>query len=282
MISSARASQTTRPSAFAGNRSVPSDASRIVSGIVSDDETEHDQPEPLATEGQHIPPTFNATHFHCPLCGVLAQMEWDRLQARVARGGRYTMDDSDAARVRCRNCHEDMYWVNYPAPKDLQGTTYVVDNWRMVRPAASPGPRPHAQMPDNVRADYEEARSIVAQSPRGASALLRFALQELLEHLGQKGKKPNDAIKALVADGLPVQTQRALDILRVVGNNAVHPLELDLRDDVETATGLFGVINFIVQDRIAQPKEIAKMFDMLPEGSREAIERRDGTNPADQ
>ncbi|MCW3003375.1 MAG: uncharacterized protein JWQ20_2673 [Conexibacter sp.] len=234
--------------------------------------------KPLAVEGEQIPPAFEASHFHCPLCRVLAPMRWERLQEYVSTGG-YT--DSDAAKVTCGVCHEEMFWVSFPRYESASkyvGGGWRNPNWTMVRPRQSPGPSPHPQMPDNVRADYEEARSIVAQSPRGASALLRFALQELLDHLGQKGKKPNDAIKALVANGLPVQTQQALDVLRVIGNNAVHPLELDLRDDVETATGLFGVINFIVQDRIAQPKEIAKMFDMLPEGARDAIERRDGTD----
>lgn len=227
---------------------------------------------PLAREGEHIAPQIDLEAFHCPLCGVLAPMSWDQLYIQnTARNWVY----SDAKRAQCGVCRATSYWVRF---FELDENLTVVEEWwEMVRPRVGGGLRPHPQMPGDVRTDYEEARAIVMQSPRGACALLRFALQTLLGHLGQKGKKPDDAIAALVRAGLPVQTQQALDVLRVVGNNAVHPLELDLRDDVATATGLFGVINFIVQDRIAQPLEIERMFSMLPEGARKAIEKRDAT-----
>lgn len=131
-------------------------------------------------------------------------------------------------------------------------------------------------MPDDVKADYEEARAIVQASPRGASALLRLATQKLLTHLGGKGDNINDDIAALVKKGLSVEIQQALDTLRVVGNHAVHPGELDLKDDLETANGLFTIINFIVQDRIAQPKALAALYNKLPESARKKIAKRDG------
>jgi hypothetical protein len=130
-------------------------------------------------------------------------------------------------------------------------------------------------MPEEVQKDYEEARRIVGQSPRGACALLRLAVQKLCDELGQQGETINKAIGNLVKDGLPVEVQQALDALRVIGNNAVHPGELDLTDDQETAIGLFNLLNFVVQDQIAAPRERQKLFAKLPQKAVAAIRKRD-------
>ena len=51
---------------------------------------------------------------------------------------------------------------------------------------------------------------------------------------------------------------------------------MDLTDDTDTATALFSLVNFIVEDRIAQPKKRKAIFDKLPEGAKAAIRKRDG------
>ncbi len=114
------------------------------------------------------------------------------------------------------------------------------------------------------------------QSPRGACALLRLAVQKLCAELGEPGENINDDIASLVDKGLSVEVQQALDSLRVIGNSAVHPGEMDLTDDTETASALFELLNFIVEDRIAQPKKRAAIFEQLPPRAREAIQARDG------
>ena len=140
------------------------------------------------------------------------------------------------------------------------------------RPAVAP---PNQDLADDIKADYLEAGSIVGRSPRGAAALLRLALQKLCGQLGEPGKNINDDIKSLVQKGLPVQLQQALDFLRVVGNNAVHPGELDIRDDRDTAMRLFDLINLIAENRISEPKRIAAMYEALPARTRQGIQDRD-------
>jgi hypothetical protein len=134
---------------------------------------------------------------------------------------------------------------------------------------------PHKDLPEDCAVDYREARDIFTKSPRAAAALLRLCIQKLMAQLGEKGQKINDDIKSLVSKGLPVAVQQSLDYCRVVGNNAVHPGEIDLNDSPEVAQHLFAMINFIVEDRISRPKEINALYLRLPEAAREAIEKRD-------
>lgn len=146
----------------------------------------------------------------------------------------------------------------------------------MLIPESTTAPPPHPDMPEAVRYDYEEARLIANKSSRSSAALLRLAIQKLCIELGEKGRNINDDIVSLVQKGLPVEIQQALDIVRVVGNNAVHPGESSRGDVSEIAKGLFELVNKIVGDRISRPKKLQAMFEKLPAGVREAIQRRDG------
>jgi hypothetical protein len=115
-------------------------------------------------------------------------------------------------------------------------------------------------MPGDVKQDYEEARSIVAISPRGAAALLRLAVQKLCKHLGEPGENINADIASLVKKGLPEAVQQALDSVRVVGNNAVHPGQIDFTDNSAIASGPFAMVNFVCENRITQPKMISQFY----------------------
>lgn len=146
----------------------------------------------------------------------------------------------------------------------------------MIYPTGGAAPLPNPDMPTDVRQDYEEARSILSISPRGAAALLRLAVQRLCKHLGQPGKVINDDIASLVRQGLPPTIQKALDSLRVAGNNAVHPGQLDLYDTPEIAARLFGLLNVIVDNQITQPRAIANLYDTtVPPDTQQSIARRD-------
>ncbi|MEM2995308.1 MAG: DUF4145 domain-containing protein [Candidatus Bathyarchaeia archaeon] len=93
--------------------------------------------------------------------------------------------------------------------------------------------------------------------------------------LGETGKDLNEDIANLVKKGLPTKIQQALDSVRVIGNNAVHPGELNLRDDINTAVALFDLTNMIVEYMITKPKEISELYNRIPKGAKKAIEKRD-------
>ena len=50
-----------------------------------------------------------------------------------------------------------------------------------------------------------------------------------------------------------------------MGNNAVHPGQIDLRDNPEIAARLFQLVNIIIEKMVSEPREIKALFDNLPE-----------------
>jgi len=202
-------------------------------------------------------PVFREKSFNCPHCNAYSHQIWCSVVSTVPGSGYVAV--GELAMARCSHCNEYSLWLND----------------KMIYPEESGISMPNPDLRDDIKADYIEARSIVNKSPRGAAALLRLCIQKLCQQMGQPGKNINDDIANLVKTGLPSEIQKALDIVRVVGNNAVHPGQIDLKDDVETANKLFELVNFIAQVMITQPKEIERLYETLPETKRKAIEDRD-------
>lgn len=201
------------------------------------------------------PPKFEEKVFNCPHCSSFAHQIW-YVGCRV----RSSHELVESVRFAfCSHCNRYSLW--------REG--------KMIYPDTSGIRPPNPDLNQEIQDDYMEARSIVNKSPRGATALLRLCIQKLCQQLGESGKNINDDIAALVKKGLPATIQKALDIVRVIGNNAVHPGQIDLKDDIETANKLFELVNLIAQVMITQPKEIERLYGTLPETQRKAIEGRD-------
>ena len=227
-------------------------------------------------------PKFNESSFTCPHCGVLAQMVFvipsvlkektditktalNNLKEYFEKYSEYyagyieniqeimniyaTYGNSFAI---CQSCNEISIWINE----------------KMVYPKAHLTPPPNKDLPDEIKVDYEEASNIVQDSPRGACALLRLALQKLMIHLGED-KNLDKAIKSLIDNKKIDETlQKALDSVRVIGNNAVHPNELVLKDNHEIAIALFKIVNYIAKNILSDKKEIEEIYSLLPESSK--------------
>ena len=146
----------------------------------------------------------------------------------------------------------------------------------LVYPIATSIDPPNDDLNGDIRELYSEAASICSASPKGAAALLRLALQMLMMQIGKDGKNLNANIKELVADGLSAKIQQALDLLRVIGNNAVHPGEISLDDNEDVALRMFRILNVIADELITKPKEIDQLYnELIPPETREHIQTRD-------
>jgi hypothetical protein len=199
------------------------------------------------------PPALNLEAFNCPHCDAYAQHEWYGVNA----AGSHSLSGWQLS--HCQHCQGYMFW----------------ENGKMVYPDASVLPLANDDMPNDVNDDYGEARSIASRSPRGAAALLRLCIQKLCVHLKRPGKDLNSDIAALVKEGLNPKIQRSLDVVRVIGNEAVHPGTIDLRDDPKMVSHLAALVNIITDAMITQPKLVDTLYDGLPETKREQISRRD-------
>lgn len=204
-----------------------------------------------------IAPSALAGSFTCPHCNAISQQKW----WGSYWGGNVYLGADPALPLRvgtCTHCKGNTVWV--------------VES--MVYPASTNAPIANSEMPQNVRVIYDEASSILSASPRAAAALLRLALQMLCENLGGKGKKINDDIAILVSNGLPPIVQQSLDIVRVTGNDAVHPGQIDV-DSPETVGSLFELINIITEYMIAMPNKVSGIYKKLPANKLQEIENRD-------
>jgi Domain of unknown function (DUF4145) len=255
------------------------------------------------------PPSLSQTAFDCPHCGAFTTQDWFHLYPQRFDGesrSPFIPDAEMTIRVRANEGLDPekkaklIDWFEKLSSglifvETLNQTKFLnskVNNmflsqcynctkyavWvhdQLVHPTAMTGPDPNPDLPSDVLRDYEEAGRIASESPRGAAALLRLAIQKLCVVLGEIGEKIDDDIKSLVKKGLTPMVQQALDAVRVIGNEAVHPGTLDLKDDRDTAMRLFSLVNIIAEQMISNPKHVQELYEKLPENKRKAIEKRD-------
>ena len=203
------------------------------------------------------PPESGKSAFHCPHCSAYANQLWGLAHVQRGPGGLHQIDYINIG--WCTHCHKDTIWVNN----------------KLVYPDATQAPPPNPDLPDEIKTDYEEAASIITRSPRGAAALLRLCIQKLCKHLGESGKNINNDIASLVKKGLNPAIQKSLDVVRVIGNEAVHPGTIDLKDNPEIAVALCNLVNVIAEAMITQPKMIESLYLSLPNEKKKQIEQRD-------
>jgi len=209
----------------------------------------------------YIPPALDLKGFNCPHCHVYANQIWSYVQASQQTSSNL-MHSHTIKQFRisyCASCAGNTLWA---------GENIVFPQNTIIEPA-------NFDLPEDIIEDYNEAANVLNLSPRSSAALLRLAIQKLCKHLGEPGKDINTDIKNLVSKGLPPKVQEALDSVRVIGNESVHPGVLNLNDNREIANKLFKLVNFIATKLISEPKEIDEIYSSLPSGKLDGIKARD-------
>lgn len=255
--------------------------------------------------GKYVSPSSGVTAYNCPHCGTLAPQSWLQIHGRGMEGTPIFWDPDKIAKIKEKekDAHPPEFWKFWDrasaqmpfAERDKDGTYayYSLTNlnvsvcdqcdeiaiWvagRMLWPQNMSAPDPNEDLPEDIVADYREAGVIFTTSPRGAAALLRLCVQKLCRTLlGSDATKTIDQdIAILVSRGLDKKIVQALDIVRVIGNEAVHPGTMDLKDDTATAEELFALINIIADSMISRPKRLDELYARLPPEKVRGIEQR--------
>ncbi len=231
----------------------------------------------------YVSPGFSSDAFNCPHCHTYAHMVWEQLFCMTSGGMAPTM----TYQAVCQKCEKPSIWLCTTSETDILAhrlTTLGRNAGRdipsfaegiLLHPPIATAPMPSPDLPEDCKADYMEARDLVSRSPRAAAALLRLLIQKLCKHFGEQGKNIDTDIGNLVKKGLPAQIQQALDTVRVIGNESVHPGELNLNDNPAVASTLFKLVNMIVTKMITDPREYNDLYQALPKGKLAGIAQRD-------
>lgn len=238
-------------------------------------------------------PKYFRKSFNCPHCRVYSRQEWGYLRSRdfndedydsnteydgpelVDYNTGYEYPDSNIKYVgpdplgdicldnsfavsRCDHCKK---WVLWKDLKIIYPRSITVDN-------------PNPDMPEVAKKLYMESAQILQDSPRASAALLRLALQEILSKV-VKGGKNNDINTniGILSQQEDETTQKALDLIRLKGNDAVHLGEIKIEE--ETAEYMHKLLNIIVQKIISNKKRIHDSYNNIPESKKKSIKRRD-------
>jgi len=212
-------------------------------------------------QNKYTSPKYKEDAFNCPHCGAYSNQTWSWEKCGVpASYGGYTGSSESYYFAQCARCRNYSIWFHE----------------EMVFPCATGVEPINDDAPDDVKKDYEEASKVLYLSPKSSNALLRLALQKLCIHLGADNNKLDVMIGQLVKEkGLSPKIQKAMDAIRIYGNDSVHIGEIRDSDTVDTAIKLFHIINIIIESMITDDKIIDGLMSGVGEGQKKHIRNRD-------
>src|SRR6266480_2992094 len=204
-------------------------------------------------DSHEVGPQLGAESFSCPHCNVVAHQDWFSLFLKpenatevvvltlealmLAKGSesdqflQHLKDNVLAYEYqehprnlkvkllnlhvsRCYNCKGFTVWVRdrlvFPVRGD-EPAGIIEGQFKEVEERVEE----HGE-DEEVSEDFEEAAAILNKFPRGAAALTRVCIQNMMPLLEQTGKNLDENISSLVRKGLEVEIQQAMDVLQVV------------------------------------------------------------------
>ena len=150
---------------------------------------------------------------------------------------------------RCYNCKGFTVWVRdrlvFPVRGDEPAEIVVEGEFEEVEEHVEEDGEDQ-----EVSEDFEEAAAILNKFPRGAAALTRVCIQNMMPLLKENAKNLDENISSLVRKGLEVEIQQAMDALQVVRKNPSQTTEVDLKEENEAAKIFLTSLRQILKRRM--------------------------------
>lgn len=219
---------------------------------------------------EYYPPGFKKDSFNCPVCGVFSHQTW---YYHISYGfinngysggsGFFSTGILNELSVSiCSHCKITALWYKE----------------KILLPRIMTVPDPSSDIPEKIKNIYIEAGMVLMDSPRASGALMRLALEQLLQNINKNELGLNDNVKELIKAGISEQIIRALSILRVNGNDIMHTGEIKIFEKKENVLYLFELFNMIVEELITRPKKLNESYAKLPPTIRKQIEDQANKN----
>ena len=245
---------------------------------------------------KYVPPGPDKQSFTCPRCGVVAQQKWypllydpkgwiahiSRQADAISSEGAHPLSTIRVDSIRpfltkvsqlplyLSQVTESQKHLNIAFCQHCGGFTLWLGD-AMIYPQVGGAPPPHEKMPPQIREIYEEARGVLPASPRASVALLRVALEGLLEEAGYRQGRLADRLQKAYEDGkLSASTYKLAETLRYAGNAAAHyePWKIDPsqgEEDREMVYHLFDFVNDVMEELIARPRRHEEVIRKINE-----------------
>lgn len=219
----------------------------------------------------------------CPSCDHKIAIYFEYLMDTDSQLGKVSENNISVIKGgTCANCKNPIVMM-------LVGTYYIEESYlhysdekradkifrdspeiRIIYPISSLAPLPIEDMPGDVKEIYIEARLVFEHSPRAATALLRLAMEKLMPHVGVEEKTLYKSIEKLSAEGsISESLKESLNLIREIGNDAVHAGIIDLKQNKEQALHLFVVVNRIIEQIIVQAKKDKALHELAESSKKE-------------
>lgn len=257
----------------------------------------------LQTEAtdMNTPPEFQKQTYNCPHCKALtththyyariSPPEFPKQDIITFNQKRHVELSDKQLRVldtlavsHCFACGKPIIWKvatafsgQNPLESNIKINGHAADVAAMIWPplGSSDVPPPNDDLDEDIKDDYFEAASVLSLSPRSAAALIRLALQKFLKaHAGQSGDRINNDIGELVASNPDISERQCkiMHTLRIIGNHAVHPGQLDVSSNPGMVLAMFELLNQLAYDLVTRPKQEQALWDSLPASKTQAVE----------
>ncbi len=237
----------------------------------------------------HLPPTSFMTKstipkllanvFSCPNCGDTAEQKW----AQLFWEGEYiptdpngeipevpyhpaSVDGSEGVprvvlQAKCMSCDKGSLWS--AAKSQSKDGFAIFRSGRMLFPRYRKRKSLPPEAGNIAKRYYRDANAIAKISPQAAAALLRATIEALCRQiLGDKRSSLSEMIKVLQSKyHFDKEVEQAMHVLRIIGNEALHPTELNysVRATTTTVNKLFMLVDYIVASTIVKSKLVRQL-----------------------